>query len=134
MRFLPMENGADRLVPHVGSDVGQRSCDTVVPPCRIVPSESDNQFFLLTTDSRPTGTRPALGPVKLRGDQSAVPAQNGVRFCVTGDFSSALRPTRLLISARVARQRERTEDSVLSGKVFVLKQQLLIYEPGDVRQ
>jgi len=77
---VPAENVADGLIRHVVSDVGQGSRDPVVAPGRVLAGEADDQLFGLTGDPRPTGLWSALGPIELRGNQSAVPAQDGIGF------------------------------------------------------
>ena len=126
---VPTKNVADRLVRNVVSDVGQRSRDAVVTPAGVLASESNNCGLDLWTDSWPTGIRPMLGAVELRGNESAIPAQDGVRLGNTGHLGEGLashslsdlgQGSALRIRQTKARGQACAEDAVFSRKLLVL--------------
>src|SRR5690349_10746682 len=58
----------------------------VVAPAWVLTSESKYEVLRLRRDWRPAGIRPVLRAVELRANESAVPAQDRVRFGDTAYF------------------------------------------------
>jgi hypothetical protein len=96
---------------------------------------------LSTSESPDEG--PPLGTVKRLSDQLAIPNQDGIRLGDRGDLLKrfAAQPLAdfrqsgpLSITEPEARLKVRLQNPVLRRGIFVLKQQFLIDEAGDVSQ
>ena len=84
-----------------------------------------------------------LEPVKFSGNEPLVPGEDGIRFGDTGDLlkCSPAEPLADLsqggsfwIRKAHTGGKVSAEDAILSCEVFILEQEFLIDQPGDVRQ
>src|SRR6202011_1971200 len=80
----------DRLIGDAMTEVGQRAGNAIVTPGGVLLSHSDYQGFDRGIDARPTGIRAVLGSVELAGNQSPVPAEDGIRLGYTRHFGQTL--------------------------------------------
>jgi hypothetical protein len=72
-----MEDRPDRRGADLVAEAGELAVDAVVPPCRILGSQAEDQGAQASGDGRSTGPDGLSGPAA--GDELAVPAQDGGR-------------------------------------------------------
>ena len=84
-----------------------------------------------------------FGAVEFAGNEPAVPGEDGLGFGYAGHLleCAATEPLADLSEGRsfgIGKAHTcgeaRSQDAVFSGEVFVLEQQLLVHEAGDVRE
>jgi len=119
------------------------SDDAVVSPAGVLFGEAHNERFQLGRDTGPAQRSTYFGAVELAGNEPAVPGEDGIGFGDAGDLlkRSPAEPLADFSEGRSLGTRKThtgwkvsAEDAILSCEVFILEQEFLIDQPGDVRQ
>ncbi len=140
---MPLQDVPHSLVRDRIAEIGQRTNDPVVSPTAILLSHPDDESFHFQIDSRPTGIGSAFGSVELLCDMLSVSSQNGVGFGHASYLGQSFASESLTdlgergplrIGKTQTRRQLRPQDAVFSGQIFVLKEQFLIDQTGDVGQ
>ena len=125
------------------AEIGQGSDDAVVSPAGVLSGEAHNERFQFRRDAGPAWNGAEFGAVKFAGNEPPVPGEDGIGFGDTGDLlkCSPAEPLADFSEGRSLGIRKAytggkvsAEDAILSCEVFILEQELLIDQPGDVRQ
>src|SRR5262249_10291740 len=75
---VPPEHVSDSLVRDVVAEINEGASDPIVAPISVLLGHADDQPFDLRDDSRPARIRAMLRPIELAGDQTTIPAENGL--------------------------------------------------------
>jgi hypothetical protein len=131
------------LIGNGVAEIGQGSDDAVVSPAGVFSGEAHNEGFQFRRDAGPARSGAEFGAVKFAGNEPAVPGEDGIGFGDTGDLlkCSPAEPFANFSEGRSPGIRKAhtggkvgSEDAILGCKVFVLEQEFLIDQPGDIRQ
>src|ERR1022692_2706707 len=123
--------------------LGQRTHNPVIAPVPVLARHANDQLLDLSLDPRSARASTGLRAIEFAGDQLAVPSQDGVRpghSCDLAENLAAQAMTDLTERGSLGVRELQPpfqlgfQDAVFGGQIFVPRQQLLVYRPGDIGQ
>ena len=132
-----------RLIGNPVAEIGQGSDDAVVSPAGVLSGETYDERFQFGRDAGPARRSTQFGAVEFAGNQPPVPGEDGIGLGDTGDLLKCSAAESLAdfsegrslgIGKTHTGGKVSAEDAILSCQVFILEQEFLIDQPGDVRQ
>jgi hypothetical protein len=134
---------AHRLIGDGIARIGESSDDVVVAPAGIPAGEVDNERFQFWLDLGPAWGTTELGAVEFAGNEPPVASEDGLGLgdpgelperSATAPFADVSDGGSFGIGRTHPVRKVRSQDPILGDQMFILEQEFLIDQRGDVGQ